>query len=46
MDKLAIELGNDPRTLSRIELGISPIPSVKRWLEKHFHVIISEADRL
>ena len=46
MDNLAIELGIYPRTLSRIELGISPIPSVKRRLEKHFHVIISEADRL
>ena len=46
MDTLAIELGIYPLTLSRIESGIPPISSVKRRLEKHFHMIISEADRL
>ncbi len=46
MEKLAIELGIDPRTLSRIESGVPPIPSVKKRLEKHYHTIISEADLL
>ena len=46
MEKLAIELGIDPGTISRIESGIPPTPSVRRRLEKHIHIIISEADML
>lgn len=46
MDKLAIELRIYPRTLSRIESGIPPIPCVKRRITKHFHIILPEADVL
>ncbi|MCH8246114.1 MAG: helix-turn-helix transcriptional regulator [Bacteroidetes bacterium] len=46
IDNLASNLGIDPGTLSRIESGIPPMPCMKRRITKHFHMIISEADRL